>query len=403
MINKNYRQKKLLAQYQGLVNQFRRASWFVLCIFVSFIISACQSRLDIAGQDHKLVAAKWYGLAKYADSAITQFGITVTAELAIENVENKQIFKLHEFHISRQENFRNINLLSPNFEQKYLCIPQCFQLLEYDNQSGKNGATLLSEYFATHEFELFQFYGDLVLLAELLDKISAQNGQLFEAYLHSLANRKQSFDSTRSFIDFLYGALTQSSIDEFEANPTEAYADFMSSFNLSPDQQWSQNSDLANIPTMQDNIELVETEPFLPPEIVWGQSLTKPSEINWDDSENWVAEEAVWLDERTLARINKNVISASEQVMSWADAKGLPIVVGQNVCSYDNNLFGTVASITVDSIEVKLMGQAKNVTDGLIADFNSGALFEFHRELHFMPLAGSQMIPLNDLAICYLQ
>jgi hypothetical protein len=380
-------------------------------------LSSCQTRLNIAGDKHKTVAAKWYALANYTQSDVVNYGVSITAELGIELINQKEAFKLTNFKISNKVKRQDINLLSPVFEQKYICIPLCFQLLEYVNFSGIDGATLLDNFFSEHEFELFQFYGDMVLLNPLLESLAEKDPILLSVYLQSLAYKGTTFDSIEAFTLFFEESLSTAAFENFVNNPVDIYAQQLQDYQATPSAYWSNIANIEQdgwIPDTVNSGELLtegssQTEENLQPESLWDAGLSSAPEIIWQLESTLVDTSdlkplSIMNDKSIIDRITpyqKHLTTAVEQL--WEEARALNILVGQNVCSYRENLFGQVLAITSGSIEVNLLGQAKVIKDGVITTPKDGSLLDSNLELYFIPLIDRKTFPKEAVVSCLLE
>jgi hypothetical protein len=429
------------------------------------VLISCQTALQIAGSDHKLVAAKWNALAEYAQSNIVAYGVTVSARLVIERQDDKEVFKLDSIKFSTDVSVREFNLLTPSFEHKYICLPQCFQLLEYVNFNGESGATLLVDFFNQHEFELFQFYGDLVILSNSLRDLAAKDQPLLKAYLRSLALKNQQFDSTKTFISFLEEMLTEKALAEFLENPDVPMSVFIKNYQVAPNEQWTNDVNLEVAEYMNQDEpapeqqwlsaaelspeifevtqgEFLPAPPLLAPEQQWlnatdlspeilevtqGESQPVPSlfaaeqqwlnaaelspkmlDVNKDETEpdrTLLAPEQKWLSavEMPSEMALFTLALYSDASLLWEEAQQLPIVVGQNFCSYQENLFGVVKSLSDNTVEVSLLGQAKIINDGLIKNLPRGGLFNLNIELSFLPMTGNKVFNKTEIATCFLE
>jgi len=373
-------------------------------VFLYFCLVGCQSsQLNSAGEEHKTVAEKWYALANYAKSGVLQYGVTVTAQLHVEIKNQQQIFKLSNFKINQKENRQDINLLAPSFTHKYICNPVCYQLLEYVNASGHDGATLLSNYFSKHEFELFKFYGDMAILNDPLSKLADKNRSLLISYLYALSVQDLSFNSSKEFNVFLAEAFTLESFERYIEDPSAFEkqvasapvfsSEFLKNHLITPDDQWSEslNDNLGD--GLNDGLNEEQNgwlTDALSPELQIDTYLPLPLDT-WSTA--GVVDGVEYYQQQ----------STDEGALSWRAAKAMPILVGQNVCSYQGGFFGVVSSVVRDKVSVALLGQAKLVQDGAIYPVGKGALFNSSAELYFLPEQGEKIFVKADVARCYFE
>ncbi|KXI27661.1 hypothetical protein [Paraglaciecola hydrolytica] len=351
-----------------------------LLIILLLGLGACQTRLKIAGTKHQKVAAKWHGLAQYAESKIVNYGVTITANLVIEAIDDKPAFTLQNIKFSEHENVQNINLLTPSFEHKYICLPLCFQLLEYVAFDGVDSATLLDSFFSEHEFELFQFYGDLVILSERLDTLANRDNGLLRAYLLSLTRKKESFGSTKEFIAYWDNSLALGMFEQFMRNPVDIDSDFLQDYRQTPDRRWRRTGTNANNNSQYGENTYNENDDILP-------------------NEHWLASSQPTPESSAFQFLEGQV----EEVLNWEDGRQLAIVIGENVCSYENNLFGVVTNDNGNQVEVNVLGQAKTFKDGVVQDVASGSLFNSISSLYFIPMQEMQSFAKADVATCYIE
>jgi hypothetical protein len=375
---------------------------FISCVVLG--MEGCQSTLDVAGGEHKVVTEKWMELSKYAESNIESFGVTITAQLEI-SIDNK--FKLNNFKINTLSTKQDINLLAPNFDNKYICSPMCYQLIEYVNFSGENGATLLTNYFDRHEFELFKFYGDIQLLNKQLVKLAQHDELLLKNYLTLLAYQGASFESAKELIQFLTTALTKKALESFAENPDDLFSLMLKSYKVIYKVQGMGSSNEQDEWTTDVSIEQNEWADVTREQDEWTIS-TEILEIAMLSESN-LQPEALWLNEAPIQKKStegnetNNNITPDADLYSWQAAKALPILVGNNVCSYKESYFGVVEAISFDKITVNILGQAKIINEGIVYPANEGELFTMNENLYFSPLTEKKFFKKSDVASCSLE
>lgn len=394
----------------------------ILLLAAMQVFFSCQTPLKIAGSEHKLVAAKWYALSTYAESEIVDYGVTVSARFNVIRENDKEIFRIEGIKFSPYANERQLDLLNPFFEQKYICLPQCYQLLEYVNFYGQTSGTMLANFFDQHEFELFQFYGDLVVLSDKLKKLSNKNPTFIRSYLRFLADNNQEFDSTKSFIQFLEKALSENAIQQFVDNPGLGNSDYLRKYHISADSRWS-DINASEAFELGPQQQWTKAEPLLPeqqwaeaepllPEQQWVEAEKVLLEQQWADlpQQQWAEADPFQIESSWLVAKQDSpdmILFASgtdnDNPYTWEDAKLLPIVVGQNACSYQENLFGIVTAINITTVEVKLLGQAKTISEGMVQALPSGGMFTSNDSLFFLPRAELMVFDKIDIAACYLE
>ncbi|MDX2367783.1 MAG: hypothetical protein QNK36_05185 [Colwellia sp.] len=373
--------------YSHSLVSFKKTLINLLFIFSLFGLAGCQTPLDVAGDKHKTTAEKWYALATYTESDLVKYGVTITAQFDVDFTQTPQTFKLTGFKIENDKNRRKINLLRPSFEHRYVCTPICYQLLEYVSFSGESGDTLLSNFFSEHEFELFQFYGDMVILNDKLTKLADRNKLLLSSYLNSLASKNLSFNTTKEFISYLDKVISFSEFEYFINNPSDIYSDFLQNQKISPSQQ--------------------RLNAFNKEQEGWTTSTEIPV-ITWTNSPTLLPE-AIWLKEISVQNSHTDGIpttknqSSDKNQLSWQSAKATPIKVGQNVCSYQESFFGVVTAIYFDNVMVNILGQAKRINEGIVYPAEKGDLFTMNEEVYFLPLTEKRSFEKSDVASCALE
>lgn len=396
-------------------------------IFISWVVlgmSACQSTLDIAGGEHKVVTEKWLALSKYAESNIEKFGVTITAQLANTN-DNK--FRLTNFRINTLATKQDINLLTPYFENKYICSPRCYQLIEYVNFTGENGATLLTNYFDRHEFELFKFYGDIYLLNKQLRKLAEFDEPLLKNYLLLLAYQSISFESAKEFIQFLTHSLTINALERFAEDPEDLFFHMLKRYkvindglvmsNSSEQDEWADVSkeldDWSDDPTKESDhwVEVSsEQDEWVGASIEQDKwtILTEPPELALLNNAI-IQPDTVWVNESPEQHFSgkdmdaKVALATDTAPLYWLTAKENPILVGHNVCSFKESFFGVVIAKSDDKVTVNILGQAKIISEGIVYPANAGDLFTMAENLYFIPLTEKRTFDKSDIASCSIE
>jgi hypothetical protein len=339
---------------------------YAFSLLILLMLVSCQSAVQQVGEQHKTAVDKWQALANYAASDLLNYGLIITTKLTIRDIEDQARYQFIDIKLATNEDPFNINMLTPSFDQKYICSPKCVQFNEYFTTRGENAYTLLSAYFAEEEFRLFQFYADIVLLNDQLALLSEISPDHLTAYLNWLGSQQKSFDALASFSNYLEQVLSIESYRYFIEHPvyiqSAESAKHYLHLSQSPESQWG-----------ADDPELSE-----PPET------------------------AAWLDQEPME--NKAIFRPVKQVEStWRQAQLLTVEVGDNVCSYLENKFGVVTAITGNEIEVALTGQIKTIADGLIKNMSPGSLFQLVEGVNFYPVQELQIFLKKDIAPCLIE
>lgn len=357
----------------------------LLNISISVFLAACSTPIKQAGEEHATAIGKWNELARYAETKFINYPVAITAQLALVKQDAAHAYQLRNIQLSKKENSYTINLLAPNFEHKYICSPICYQLLEYVENSPTSGSTLLNEYFALHEFELFSFYGELYKMNEKLDQLSRYNASGLNDYLHYISHENRQFQALDSFASYLSDHLDIANYQAFLDDPKaktlrEKSSQVGSIFKQALDANagWSYPSASKS------------------PEIHLWQHLQAGETSNWmllPESNNWLASDFKPKHAKELP--SDNVVSGA-----WLMAKNIDLQPNSYVCSYSDNKFGRLARMSNNNVEVELIGQAKLLQDGILYDLEEGALFNGHPSISFLPLQGTQSFSSLNVAMC---
>jgi hypothetical protein len=342
---------------------------FTIALFLS--ITGCQTKLGVAGDNHKTVTAKWGELGRYAESEIGQYGVTITAKLKHEYMTKKTEFTLWDIQLAISETSFDIDLLVPSFEDKYICTPVCYQLTEYQPNLDITGNTLLTEYFTNHEFELFKFYGDLLLLNKNLSILKNENPLLLNKYLNWLAENAKSFSDFNEFSHYLNATLTPAAMAKF-VNLRSVYTqERLSTFLPTPDKKWT-----------DDNLD--------PPDKKWTDDNFDSPDKNWELSK---------------FELNKANMQNEGIVMYNTGNKSLSIKklkIGTQVCTITENYFGNLKNIDGSEYIVNIRGQAKLEIDGAIFDAPKGTILSPSSQVSFLPLDKLMSFNRDELKQCEL-
>jgi hypothetical protein len=345
---------------------YKRALVFGLSLS---LLPGCQTPIEHAGNEHRLVVDKWRELSKYAESELVKYKFLVNAKLTLikdededevedevevededeveDEVEDEDEveYQLTDITLSASENNFNINLLWPSFNNKYVCSPVCKQLVEYTNTKEKEGSTLLDQFFTKHEFEFFKFYGELYHLNWQIIELESIQIDSVELFLSSIVNKKQNFATLSEFSQYLTENITADAFTKFINDP------------------------LSTLYNEDDEIELID-------------------------------ETALWLTNSTDSIIKpikpiKPIKKDSQVVQHQANN------VGDKVCTYQQNTYGNIISIKGQNAAVMVIGQAKQFTDGIIGDYDDGYLFYEHtQDIRFIPVKKMSILPLINLFMC---
>jgi hypothetical protein len=349
------------------------------------LLEGCATPIQKAGDLHQSAAEKWYALSQYTSSQLPLYGFTVTAKLGIMTKDDQPVLVLSEINMSPRADTFRLNLLVPNFDNKYICTPQCMQLVEYTTPKGEDANTLLTRYLTLYEFELFAFYGDMFVLNDALADLNKEGGQFLQEYLSYLSNKSADFNSLREFTYYLKEELSLKAYRKFVDDPQLRYKNSVDGFlsnqqtrhndaifkDQRPDELWSAN--------LQDS-----------PEALWSKGdLKEDLRQDWD-----------------IHNVLQDMLVMSQgqsTPLRWLEAKQEPLEVGMMVCGFDDNYFGIIKSMSLNQLEVFVQGQAKRSIDGTITNLVSGSLFHESAKVAFMPMTEKMSFLPTEVASCNVQ
>jgi hypothetical protein len=369
-----------------------------------FLIASCQTPIESAGSDHRIVTEKWYELSKYAESQLKNHDVTITAKLAINKLGE---YKLSDIRLNTKETPFNIDLLAPNFNSKYICSPMCVQLVEYTNSSDVSGYTLLTSYFDQHEYQLYKFYGEIMLLNNQIKQLELINPNLFSDYLNVISKQEKSFNIPSKFIEYLRTSLSPQSFLKYLDSPIDPMISEVS-FQEKETADWKNETNeeapwLASQRVIKNNSTGQSTlsNNNITPDSLWKlQNLTEKDE--------YLTPNSLWLT-KTLTEDEKINIASIKVTNSqfnvksgnvWEDIRYIKIKKNDTVCSYAESMFGQVVQIQENIIKVLVIGQAKKSTDNIISNVPKGFLFKLEQNINFAPLYGYKDFQRSNIALC---
>ena len=364
----------------------------------------CASHQEQQAAVHTDNIQKWRELAKYANNALEEYGVVITTELS---VQDKQ-FVLTNFSLAQSETYQNINLLNPRFHHKYVCNPVCTQLLEYIEISDERGTTLLNEYFKKHEVDLFHLYGDLFQLNKTIANLRTIDQPNLKRLLNYLADKNIKFRSPTAFSKYLSRQLTPRNLEKFSAQAdkleaiqqrkanakTQAFSWYQEHYQYQGNKEtrdWdSERKVNAHLASWNLSDHEVETLPTME-HVAWVPN--EPTVIEWDSNHETKTH---W----QTPNESQQYISKNERINQFNIALNNTIKINNNVCTYKNNLFGVVKEVSGKEIRVLVMGQGKEILDGLIQDIPDGAMFSDADSMSFLPLDYEATFQNDEVALC---
>ncbi|WP_158769197.1 hypothetical protein [Paraglaciecola sp. L1A13] len=384
-----------------------------LAVVVSILLlSACQSNLQKAGRSHALTFSKWQELSRYAGKSYlsSQVPIRIVGELTIEQEDQRRRFVLTNIRLAKQETPYQINLLHPQFEEKYICTPQCLQLTEYLLENTESN-TLLTRYFKQQEFELFKFYGEVFSLDKEIQQVKAIDERYFQHYIDWLIFQRTESGDIQSFITYLKSAFSEQAYVSFISDPQKLYSHLMHSVEVSEESSaLIENGEWLNTPA-------VETE-------FWSDAQMKEQD-NWSDAQvkeqdNWsdaqVKEQDNWSDEPTnesdtwrsaetsVASLKPEPRFDNQAEQDWQAAKNLNIELGDLVCSTSSDEFGSVQEIRGKTIVVEVVGNTLSLKDGVSVASSHTDVFNDNVVKRYVPVESKvKRFDREQVSICYLE
>lgn len=374
----------------------------ILVIFLTLMVSSCQSNLEIAGDKHQTSTEKWHALAKYSSTTLAPFNLIITAKFDHSNISSKMAVRFTEVKLSNRTTPFNINLIEPSFSNKYICTPLCSQLTEYlqENNNRISDDTLLSLYFKKHEFELFQFYSDMFILGDQLERLAKENPDNLYNYLQWISKSELSANSLIAFTLLLNEKLTVEKYQDFINNPPIIYPSVETNIVASPENNWLENNSI-------------------PPEVaLLSQSSSSIDESgtqqeNPSPDDDWVAQSEIASPESTFPNELWEISPLVSENKHWAPMNNSPsknwfepadnkLEIKDTVCSYNENYFGIVQSISQEEIHVWVLGQAKIKQDDIVSNPESGELFKEKIKSIFIPINKLKTFSLSDISLCEL-
>lgn len=362
-----------------------------LAVVVSILLlSACQSNLQKAGRSHALTFSKWQELSRYAGKSYlsSHMPIRILGELTIEQEDQRSRFVLTNIRLAKQETPYQINLLHPQFEEKYICTPQCLQLTEYLLENTESN-TLLTRYFNQQEFELFKFYGEVFSLDKEIQQVKAIDERYFQYYLDWLIAQRSESRDIESFIEYLKSSFSEQAYVSFISDPQKLYSHLMHSVERSEESSaLIENGEWLNTPE-------VETES-------WGDLQVKEQD-NWSveptsESDTWESAQS------SAASLQSETRFDNQAEQNWQAAKNLNIELGDLVCSTSSDEFGSVQEIRGKTIVVEVVGNTLSLKDGVSVVSSPTDVFNDNVAKRYVPVESKvKRFDREQVSRCYLE
>jgi hypothetical protein len=351
-------------------------------ILFCLLFVGCQSKIEKIGQQHAEEVLKWQELARYAGNELKYLGLTVTAGVQINQSAEGTTYSIVNVQLNRDANHTEVDLLSPEFAEKFACGKDCQKLGLYDSNFTKP-ETQLSSFFFEEEGRFFEFYGRLTRLNYTLADYRASSPDILKKYLTLMFNRKLSFNSLSEFIDNLEKHVTENKLLAFSKSgfisPVE---DRLSSMFI---------DDLtANLPTEWEiNVDDVKM-----PDDDWNSNASTPDELFYT---------GLTPDELFYANLISKTASLSVITSNWEQAKQNALQVGSIVCSFSDNSFGVVKKLEANDVTLDVIAQARVLVDGMKLYLQPGYLFTSAESFYFVKGSPNQTYTLSDIATCNVE
>jgi hypothetical protein len=339
-------------------------------------LTGCSSMLKLAGQDHALVFKKWQSLSNYAGDTFTHEPIFIVARLVVEQNENGKSFVLKDFQLTKEETSFQINLRTPNFENKFICDNKCVYLTEYFNLDAQN-TTILTRYFDRYEFGLFKFYGDVFSLKKPILAMKNMSNGNFNDYVNWLVKKGEKFNNLDEFTDYMNQSFSVNAYIQFLQNPSALYSQMVT---INIEQETSMFVDTQDVLAEETLMfELDNDEP--PLEMVsWNIGPSIASVLTGQDSLMFDFKDSLMFD-------FKGSIQAE---------------VGDLVCDLQNNSFGQVVETRGSQLSVAMIGKLRLIIDGIVSSSNEVDSFSSLYPKNYTKMEGIQSFVPDEVVVCEL-
>lgn len=354
-------------------------------VLFGLLLFACQSKLEKIGQEHAKEVVKWQELARYAGNELKPLGLTVTAGVQIHQSKEETTYSIINVQLNRNANNTEIDLLSPEFAEKFACSDKCQKLGLYDSNFTKQ-ATQLSSFFYTEEGRFFEFYGKLSRLNDTLADYRASSPVILKQYLNLMVNRKLIFDSLLEFIEYFEKHITEEKLLVFSKSgfvspvPDRLSPTFMEDLVANLPLNW----DVSDSPSDAIQVSDSPSNAIQMPDSNWNINDATPDELFFD---------ALLSEAPTELAIRRN----------WEKAKQYAVQVGSIVCSFSDNIFGVVKGLDADKVTLNAIAQARVEVDGMKLYPQPGYLFTAAESFYFVKGSFNETYPLSDIATCNIE
>ncbi|MFT7430539.1 MAG: hypothetical protein ACI971_000991 [Colwellia sp.] len=371
-------------------------------ILFCLLFVGCQSKIEKIGQQHAEEVLKWQELARYAGNELKYLGLTVTAGVQINQSAEGTTYSIVNVQLNRDANHTEVDLLSPEFAEKFACGKDCQKLGLYDSNFTKP-ETQLSSFFFEEEGRFFEFYGRLTRLNYTLADYRASSPDILKKYLTLMFNRKLSFNSLSEFIDNLEKHVTENKLLAFSKSgfisPVEDRLSsmFIDDLTANLPTEWEINVDDVKMPDDDWNSNASTPDELfytgLTPDELFYTGLT-PDELFYT---------GLTPDELFYANLISKTASLSVITSNWEQAKQNALQVGSIVCSFSDNSFGVVKKLEANDVTLDVIAQARVLVDGMKLYLQPGYLFTSAESFYFVKGSPNQTYTLSDIATCNVE
>jgi hypothetical protein len=378
-----------------MVNKY---GFIIFCL----LFVGCQSKIEKIGQQHAEEVLKWQELARYAGNELKYLGLTVTAGVQINQSAEGTTYSIVNVQLNRDANHTEVDLLSPEFAEKFACGKDCQKLGLYDSNFTKP-ETQLSSFFFEEEGRFFEFYGRLTRLNYTLADYRASSPDILKKYLTLMFNRKLSFNSLSEFIDNLEKHVTENKLLAFSKSgfisPVEDRLSsmFIDDLTANLPTEWEINVDDVKMPDDDWNSNASTPDELfytgLTPDELFYTGLT-PDELFYT---------GLTPDELFYANLISKTASLSVITSNWEQAKQNALQVGSIVCSFSDNSFGVVKKLEANDVTLDVIAQARVLVDGMKLYLQPGYLFTSAESFYFVKGSPNQTYTLSDIATCNVE
>jgi len=384
---------------------------------ISFLLIGCQATLSDIGQDHAKEVVKWKELARYAGNELKHLGLTVTAGVQINESTEGTTYSIVEVRLDRDADTTEIDLLSPEFAEKFACGEECQKLGLFDSKFAKQ-ETQLTSFFFTEEGRFFEFYGRLTRLNEVLADYRETSPAVLDKYLTLMLNRELVFDSLSDFIEDLEIHITNEKLLAFSGSgfisPVEdrSSSTFLNDVIASFPNDWQDNHltkpgddwQLTNTETPGNDWQLDDS---IVPSEDWKIDDGKLPSDDWkvgasgSPSDDWGSNGLI--PSGLLAGITQGLATSNASYRSWEQARQYMVQVGSIACTFSDNSFGVVKAVDTNNVTLEVIAQARVVVDGMKLYPQAGHLFTTADSFYFVKGLLSETYPLSDIATCNVE